>query len=183
MKFLKSAVMAAALCSAALLSGCEGAMNLSSPKLPDLSGGYSASAEITYGSNTAQAAVTRSEPGCWEFSFSKPAELSGVIMRVADGKLTASLGDMSVTAGGGDYTVMPKVIAEGIDSLSSAKPSDITEENGILTIKLRSAGKSCTVTADKATGDILSFKSPGNKLAVYFSDVSPYTEEVGLIEE
>ena len=41
---------------------------------------------------------------------------------------------------------------------------------------------SCTVTADSSTGDILTFRSPGNKLAVFFSDVSPYTEEVGVIE-
>ena len=37
-------------------------------------------------------------------------------------------------------------------------------------------------TQDKATGDILALKSPSDKLAVYFSDISPYTEEVGLVE-
>ena len=183
MKRLKILGAAAALCMTGLACGCEGAVNLNSPKLPDLDRSYSASAEITFGSNTAQAEVTRSEPGSWEFSFSEPAELSGVIMRIDNGELTASLGDLSVTAGEGNYTTMPMLIAEGIDSLGSVKPTDITEENGILTIKLKSDGKSCTVTADKATGDIISFKSPGSKLAVYFSEVSPYTEDVGIIDE
>lgn len=183
MKKLKQAGAASALCLTCLLCGCEGIMSLSTPKLPDFSGGYSASAEISYGGNTAQAAVTRSEPGCWEFSFSEPTELSGVIMRLDDGELTASLGDISVTAGEGGYTAMPMLIAQGIDSLKDATPEDITEADGVLTIKLKSGGKGCTVTADKATGEIISFKSPGNKLAAYFSEVSPYTEEVGVIQD
>ena len=104
-------------------------------------------------------------------------------MKVDNGELSASLGELSVTAGEGDYTALPVIIAEGIDSAKDASPENVTEENGVLTIRLKSDGKSCTITADKATGDILSFRSPSNKLAVYFSDVSPYTEEVGLIEE
>lgn len=183
MKIIRTAVTAALLCSSVLLTGCGGGMSLNSPKLPDLSGGYCASAEISFSGGKAQAEVTRSEPGCWEFCFSEPPELSGLIMTVNNGELSASLGELSVTAGEGDYTALPVVIAEGIDSLSGAKPENVTEEDGVLTIRLKADGKSCTVTADKATGDILSFRSPSNKLAVYFSNVSPYTEEVGLIEE
>lgn len=183
MKFLKTAGAAAVVCAAALLCGCEGAISLNSAKLPDFSSGYSAEAEIAFGSEKAQAEIDRSEPGCWEFRFSEPKELSGVVMKLENGELTASLGALSVTAGGGDYTMIPVVIADGLDELQNLKSDNFTEENGVLTAKLDSCGSKCTVTADKQTGDILTFKSPSNKLAVYFSNVSPYTEEVGLIEE
>lgn len=183
MGILKTAGAAAVLCAAALLCGCEGAMSITAPKAPDFSGGFSAQAEITFDKEKAKAEIVRSEPGCWEFLFSEPKELSGVKMTLENGTVTASLGELTVTAGGGDYTMLPAVIAEGLDSLQTAKPADFTEENGVLAVTLDSGGSKCTVTADKQTGDILSFKSPSDKLAVYFSEVSPYTEEVGLIEE
>lgn len=183
MKFAKITGAAALVCGAVMLCGCDGAVPFNSARLPDFSSGYSANAEITFGDVTAQAEVTRSEPGCWEFAFSEPAELSGIVMRLENGELTASLGELTVTAGEGDYTALPIIIADGLDALQNMDKADFTEENGVLTARLETDGSKCTVTADKATGDILSFKSPSDKLAVYFSDVSPYTEEVGLIDE
>ena len=53
----------------------------------------------------------------------------------------------------------------------------------MLSASPEACGKSCTVTVDKATGDILSFRCPGMKLAAYFDASSPYTEEIGLIDE
>lgn len=183
MRILKTAGTAVVLCAAALLCGCEGAISIGSAKLPDFSGSYSANAEITFGNEKAQAEVDRIEPGCWEFRFSEPKELCGVVMTVENGEVTASLGELTVTAGEGDYTMLPVIIAEGLDEVQNLSSDSFTEENGVLTAKLESRGSKCTVTADKQTGDILSFKSPSDKLAVYFSEVSPYTEEVGLIEE
>ena len=52
----------------------------------------------------------------------------------------------------------------------------------MLTIRTTAEGNSCTLTADRTSGDILTFRSPSNKLAVTFSEASPYTEEVGVIE-
>lgn len=183
MKILKTAGTAAVLCAAALLCGCEGAISIGSAKLPDLGGSFSSDAEISFGNEKAKAEISRIEPGCWEFSFSEPKELSGVVMKLENGEVTASLGELTVTAGEGGYTMLPVVIAEGLDELPNLKAESFTEENGVLTAKLDSCGSKCTATADKQTGDILSFKSPTNKLAVYFSNVSPYTEEVGLIDE
>ncbi|MGN1340785.1 MAG: hypothetical protein ACI4WS_10870 [Oscillospiraceae bacterium] len=183
MKILRTVGAAAAVCAAALFCGCEGAISIGSAKLPDFSGGYSANAEITFGNEKAQAEIDRVEPGCWEFRFSEPKELSGVVMKLENGEVTASLGEISVAAGEGDYTMLPVVIAEGLDELQNLTSDSFTEENGVLTAKLEAFGSKCTVTADKQTGDVLSFKSPSDKLAVYFSEVSPYTEEVGLIEE
>ena len=74
-----------------------------------------------------------------------------------------------------------QLIAEGIDS-AGENAGSASEKDGVLTIKTEADGSACTVTADSSTGDILTFRSPGNKLAVFFSDVSPYTEEVGVIE-
>ena len=85
------------------------------------------------------------------------------------------------TAGEGENTILPMLIAEGIDS-AGENAGSASEKDGVLTIKTEADGSACTVTADSSTGDILTFRSPGNKLAVFFSDVSPYTEEVGVIE-
>ena len=102
-------------------------------------------------------------------------------MKLENGTLTASLGELSVTAGEGENTILPMLIAEGIDS-AGENAGSASEKDGVLTIKTEADGSVCTVTADSSTGDILTFRSPGNKLAVFFSDVSPYTEEVGVIE-
>lgn len=167
------------LCAAALLCGCDGnELQLGKPSLPAFDGSFSASADISYGKNTAAAEVTREEVGSWEFRFTQPPELSGVVMRWENGELTASLGELNVTAGGGDYMIIPRLIAEEIDSLPQVSSDYITEENGILTIRT----SSCTITADKATGEIISLKAPKEQAAVNFSEISPYTEEVGVID-
>lgn len=172
---------AAALTAALLMSGCQGELPFKAAKAPELSDSWTAQAEIKFGDNNARAEVTRSEPGCWEFGFTEPKELCGVTMKLENGTLTASLGELNVTAGEGDNTILPLLVAEGID-LAAENVSSATEKDGVLTIKTESEGGSCTITADSATGDILTFRSPGNKLAVFFSDVSPYTEEIGVIE-
>ena len=183
MKIYKMVCFSAVLAASALLCGCNGAISIGSVELPELSGSFSAVSEITAGSDKLRAEIDRIEPGSWEFRFSEPKELSGVVMTVENGEVTASLGELSVTAGAGDYTMLPAVIAEGLDGLGSVDPEDITEENGVLTARVNSCGSKCTATINKQTGDILTFKSPSNKLAVYFSEMSPYTEEVGLVDE
>ncbi len=180
MNKLRACAAGAALFAAVVLTGCEGGVPFTQKKSPEIPAVWTAAAEITFGSNKAQAEVTRSEPGCWDFLFTEPPELSGVEMKLENGTLTASLGELSVEAGGGDFTILPALIAEGIDGLDGA---EFTERDGVLTAKVTSGGSACTITADGSTGNILSFKSPGNKLAAYFSDSAPYTEDVGLVEE
>lgn len=172
---------AAALTAVLLMSGCQGELPFAAAKTPELSSLWTAQAEIKFGDNNARAEVTRSEPGCWEFGFTEPQELCGVTMKLENGTLTASLGELSVTAGEGENMILPMLIAEGIDS-AGENAGSASEKDGVLTIKTEADGCACTVTADSSTGDILTFRSPGNKLAVFFSDVSPYTEEVGVIE-
>lgn len=172
---------AAVLCAAVLLCGCEGKIPFPAAKTPELSPAWTAQAEIKFGDNTANAEVSRIEPGCWEFSFTEPQELCGVKMTLENGALTASLGELTVTAGDGDNTILPQLIAAGIDAAAEST-TGASEKDGVLTIKTETDGSSCTVTADSASGEILSFRSPANKLAVYFSEVSPYTEEIGVIE-
>lgn len=173
---------AAALSGIIMLCGCSVKMPFASEKLPDMNSGFSSSAEITYGKSTAKADIDRIEPGRWEFTFTSPDELAGVVMTVENGKLSAGLGELSVSDNGGDHTALPLIIAGGIDLLSDIDASRITEKDGVLTAHGKTSGSSFTVTIDKQTGDILSFRSPSEKLSVYFSDVSPYTDEAGLEE-
>ena len=179
--YIRRMICAAALAAVALMSGCEGKIPFSGTKTAELSPSWTAQAEIKFGDSTAAAEVTRVEPGCWEFGFTAPPELCGVTMRLEDGAFTASLGELSVTAGEGGNTILPKLIAEGIDS-AAENAAGATEKDGVLTIKTETDGSGCTVTADGSTGEVLSFRCPGSKLAVYFSDVTPYTEVVGVIE-
>lgn len=178
---IRKTYCAAGLTAVILMSGCEGKIPFSAAKTPELTPSWTAQAEIKFGDNTANAEVTRVEPGCWKFGFTEPQELCGVTMTLENGALTASLGELTVTAGEGENTILPQLIATGIDAAAESS-AGATEKDGVLTIKTEADGSSCTVTADSATGEILSFRSPANKLAVYFSDVSPYTEEVGVIE-
>lgn len=175
---LKRILAGAALCCTVLLCGCSEGIPFTGEASPDFTAGWMAQAEIICGDNTARAEVTRSEPDYWEFSFTEPQELSGVIMRIENGKASASLGELTAEVGNGDFTLLPEIIAGGIDSLEGAQ---LTENDGVLTAKVTFEGSKCVITADKATGDILSLKCPESKLAVYFSETAPYTEEVGLI--
>lgn len=178
---MKLRIIAAAVLAAGVISmcGCEGKIPFTAEKTAQLPASWTAQADIRFGDNQAIAQVTRSGQGCWEFDFSEPPELCGVSMSLQDGELTASLGELTVNAGAGGYTVLPLLIAEGIDAADSAETS---EKDGVLTIRTTAEGNSCTLTADRTSGDILTFRSPSNKLAVTFSEASPYTEEVGVIE-
>lgn len=179
---MRKVIIAAVLGGGLLLSGCNGSIPFTSGNLPDMDGGFSSTAELTYGKLTAQAEIDRTAPGCWEFTFTAPEEISGVVMSVEDGKMSAKLGDISVEDGGGNHTALPLVIAGAIDGLGELSAGEFTEKDGILSARSDYGGSHCTVTIDKATGDILSVKSPSNKLAVYFSDVSPYTADSATVE-
>ena len=84
---MRKIIVAAVLGGGLLMSGCSGANPFTAEKLPDFSGGFSSSAELTYGKLTAQADIDRIEPGSWEFTFTAPEEPSGVVMTIEDGKL------------------------------------------------------------------------------------------------
>ena len=99
---------AAALTAVLLMSGCQGELPFAAAKTPELSSSWTAQAEIKFGDNNARAEVTRSEPGCWEFGFTEPQELCGVTMNLENGTLTASLGELSVTAGEGENTILDR---------------------------------------------------------------------------
>ena len=130
---------AAALTAVLLMSGCQGEIPFAAAKTPELSSSWTAQAEIKFGDNNARAEVTRSEPGCWEFGFTEPQELCGVTMKLENGTLTASLGELSVTAGEGENTILPMLIAEGIDS-AGENAGSASEKDGVLTIKTEADG-------------------------------------------
>lgn len=183
MKLLRGIAALGLGAAAAVLTGCNGAAPFTQVKLPELDRSWSAAAQLDIAGTEAAAEVSRIESGCWEFCFTEPPELSGVVMTVENGSFSARLGELSVDAGDGDITALPQVIADGIDKACTLGQSGFTEEDGVLSASPEACGKSCTVTVDKATGDILSFRCPGMKLAAYFDASSPYTEEIGLIDE
>lgn len=151
-----------------LLCGCNSAQLLSKPA-PDFDKTYEIAAEIDYGSYSAAADITRSGSGEWQFRFSEPSYLMGMELSLSDGTLTASLGDLSVTADSNDaYTLIPDIIAAALDSLPSAAADSITENEGVLTITTETLGDKTVVTAD-SSGGLLTLKCPAQQLSVKFS--------------
>ncbi len=165
------------LAAVLLLSGCNNVELLSRPA-PDFDKSYQMSAQIDYGSYSAAADITRSGKDNWQFCFSEPSYLMGMELTLADGTLTASLGDISITADKNDvYTMLPEVISAALDTLPSAAAESITENEGVLTITTDVLGDKTVVTAD-SSGNLLTLKCPSKQLSVKFSE----QEEIAVTE-
>lgn len=150
------------------LCGCSGTQLLSRPA-PDFDRTYEVSAEIDYGNYSAAADITRNGKGEWQFCFSEPSYLMGVQMSLSDGTLTASLGELSVTAeSNGAYALIPDVISAALDKLPDVPSENISENEGVLTITTDVLGEKAVVTAD-SSGSLLSLKCPAQQLSVKFS--------------
>ncbi len=170
-----------------LLCGCSGTQLLSKPA-PDFDRSYEISAQIDYGSYTAAADILRSGSGEWEFHFTEPSYLMGMELSLSDGELTASLGDISVTADSSSvYTVIPDVISTALDSLSAVSTDSITENEGVLTLTTSAHGDKTVITSD-SSGGLLTLRCPARQLSVKFSgqqeiDVTETAETFEFIVE
>lgn len=152
-----------------LLCGCDSAELIGRPA-PEFDKTYSVTAEIGYGSSNAVADITRNAQGDWSVSFTEPAFLMGVELSLNDDGVTASLGDIKVTADSSDvYTLMPDIITEVLDSLPEVAAENITESEGIFTLNTAYGGDRAIVTSD-SSGGLLSLKCPAQRLSVKFSD-------------
>lgn len=152
-----------------LLCGCDTAELIGRPA-PDLDKTYSVTAEIDYGSSSAVADITRNAEGNWNVSFTEPAYLMGVELALADGKVSATLGDITVTADSSDvYTLMPDIITEVLDSLPDVAAENISESEGVFTLNTAYGNDRAVVTSD-SSGGLLTLKCPAQQLSVRFSD-------------
>ncbi len=152
-----------------LLCGCDTAELIGRPA-PDLDRNYSVTAEIDYGSNSAVADITRNAEDNWSVSFTEPAFLMGVELSLTDDGVTASLGDIRVTADSNDvYTLMPDIITEVLDSLPDVTSENISENEGVYTLNTSYGGDRAVVTSD-SSGGLLTLKCPAQQLSVRFSD-------------
>ncbi len=171
--------------------GCS-AMSFSAP-MPDFDTCYTMQAELEYGDHEAVADVTRNGEGSWVFAFTEPAELMGVTITLENDDITASLGELSLTTEQStEWSSAPATIAESIDALSDISAESVTENDGVLTLTTDIDGKPCQMTADKATGRLISLKYPHGGIAAYFSGqesfipdiaASETEEQVGLVIE
>ncbi len=179
-----------ALTTSLLLCGCDSS-DMFSNSPPNFDRSYTATAKIDYGEFSTACDITRSGSNDWCFNFTQPDYLMGMDLKLADGDITASLGEINVTVPDiGAYHSVPDMIAQAVDSLTAINSSSITENEGILTINTEVNGNKVIVTADK-NGNLISLKCPKHKLAVEFGDqlelVPPdeldtlETEEVSII--
>lgn len=154
---------------AAVLSGCSGKLPFTG-KSPDFSVNKTFCAEIKSGKLEASANVTRAD-GEWEFAFTAPKTLCGVVVKFGEKGVSANLGSLSLSvADNADYALYPEIIAETIDALGKIPAEKISSAEGVLTAETDFEGSRTTVSADERTGKLISLKCPSYKLSVNFSD-------------
>lgn len=162
-KFLALPIVAATLC------GCSGALPFTK-KTPDFSVNQSLTAEIKSGNLEAKANVSRND-GEWEFAFTEPKTLGGIVVKLGEKGVDGHLGSLSfVVDDNQSYALYPEIIAKTIDSLDKIPAEKISAKDGVLTIETDFEGSKTTVSADENTGKLISLKCPQYKLAVNFSD-------------
>lgn len=184
--FKKIAAGSAAVVLAASLCGCNGKLPFTGSK-PDFNKSYLVSAEIRCDRLNAKADIIRAGNNDWEFTFTEPKELSGIVLAINTNGYTARLGEMKFRADENvEYTMLPEVIFTALDMLAVTSNDQLTEEDGVLTAQLALDDKTVTVTAD-SKGDLISLKSPYHQLSVNFSGQKPYTSPLpadgGLISD
>lgn len=169
---MKRTAFAAIAVSTALLCGCADSLPFTEkPAYHEKN--CTMNAEISCGELSAQAKVTRRGEGEWEFAFTEPKELMGVVVTLGDEGVTASLGALSVTSEpSAVYNMLPQIIARAVDALPDTPADKISEEDGILTLENECADGKVVVTAQKSTGNLITLKCPYQRLAVCFSDIA-----------
>lgn len=174
---LKKAAAALAVAGTLSLCGCGTKLPFVQKK-PDFNSTYTVSAEITYDKTKAKAVLTRIDDSEWEFKFTEPKALEGLLLNLNDSSYAASLGGLSFSSeNSGVYAAAPQLIARSIKQLAAAASDTLTASDGVLTFTGDIDGKRLSVTADEITGNLISLKIPTLKLAVNFSDQKPFTPE------
>lgn len=173
-----------ALAAAASLSGCNVKLPFAGSK-PNFNTSYSVCAEIKCDRLNAKADVIRAGANDWEFTFTEPKELNGVVVAFGANGYTAKLGELKFKADENvGYTLLPKVIGSALEQLAVIDSSQLEEKDGVLTAQLAIDDKTVTVTTD-SRGNLISLKSPHHQLSVNFSGQQPYTsplpDEGGLV--
>lgn len=169
-KFSALPIIAATLC------GCSGTLPFTK-KTPDFSINQALTAEIKSGNLEAKAKVSRSD-GEWEFSFTEPKTLGGIVVKLGEKGVDGHLGSLSFLVDDNQsYALYPEIIAKTVDSLDKIPAEKISSKDGVLTIETDFEGSKTTVTADERTGRLISLKCPQYKLAVNFTDVGKLPEK------
>lgn len=185
---MKRTAFAALAVSTALLCGCANSLPFTEkPAYHEKN--CTMNADISCGELSAQAKVTRRAEGDWEFAFTEPKELMGVVVTLGEDGVTASLGALSVTAEpSAVYNMLPQIIARAVDALPNTPTDKITEADGVLTLENECADGKVVVTAKKSTGELITLKCPYQRLAVCFTELADEvcetadSDEVRIIE-
>lgn len=181
-KLISAAAIAAATAS---LCGCTGKLPFSGNTL-DFDKSYTVCADISCGELSAKADVTRISASDYQFAFTEPKELCGIILEYGENGYTAKLGGLSFKADeNAGYAMLPEIIASSLNSVVGLPSENIEQSDGVATLETQFDGKKVTVEADSKTGGLISLKCPYHQLSVEFSDQKPYVsdlpDEGGLI--
>ncbi len=182
--FKKVAAGCAAVITAAALCGCNVKLPFVGNSL-DFNKSYSVNAEINCNRLNAKAEVIRAAANDWEFTFTEPKELNGIVIAFGTNGYMASLGDLKLkTDENASYMILPEIIGNALDALAVSSMDSFTQNDGVVSAELDLNGKTVTVTADEK-GNLISLKSPYHQLSVNFSGQQAYKsslpDEGGLV--
>lgn len=175
-KFSALPIIAATLC------GCSGTLPFTK-KMPDFSVNQALTAEIKSGNLEAKANVVRND-GEWEFTFTEPKTLGGIVVKLGEKGVDGHLGSFSfVVDDNQKYAMCPEIIAKTVDALDDVPAEKISAKDGVLTIETSFEGSKTTVSADERTGKLISLKCPQYKLAVNFTEAGKLSENAAGTSE
>lgn len=182
--FKKIVCGCAAVAAAVTMCGCNVKLPFVGNPL-DFNKSYSVNADINCDRLSAKAEVIRAGANDWEFTFTEPKELNGIVIAFGSNGYMASLGDLKFKADeNASYTILPEIIGNALDLLAVTASDGFTQNDGVVSAELDLNGKTVTVTADDK-GNLISLKSPYHQLSVNFSDQQAYKstlpDEGGLI--
>lgn len=160
------------------LSGC-GVGEILNMSPPNLDANYTLIAEIKQGDFKAKADVTRTSSGNWEFAFSEPSTISGLVIKITDGVYSAEYDGLSLESetGNSTYTTIPVLIAEALDSAAKTDGTTMKEKDGITSILGNTGKRAYTVYFSRSDNAISKLEIPSEKLAVSFTKTDVPTQD------
>lgn len=165
--------LALLLCGVIMFSLC--ACNIGKSKktaTPDLNKLFSCSTDISYGDFKSTATIKRLGNGLWDVEFSSPSTLAGVKLSYNGEDIAASYKGLtfSVPKDAAPVKGVLSMIFNAIDKSADDVNMPFKEKEGMKLFSGESEQGDFTISVDKATGNLVAFEIPNQKLKVKFAD-------------
>lgn len=166
-------IFALFLCGLIMLSFCACGKEKTTA-IPDLNKLFTSTASITYGEFEAAATVNRLGNGLWDVEFTSPTTLAGVKLSYNGEDITASYMGLSfsIPKDAAPIKSVLTMIFNSIDKSAEKVDMPCAEDEGITVFSGTGDQGDFSISVDKASGNLVAFEMPDEKLKVEFTDYS-----------